>query len=71
MERWFAQHSSNGDRNNQMIKYALALLDNGMTLPEIETRVKQFNASLSNGMEQSEIDATIMRTVARKFTEAA
>jgi hypothetical protein len=71
MERWFAQHISNGDRNNQMIKYALALLDSGMTLPEIETRVKQFNASLSNGMDQSEIDATIMRTVARKFTEAA
>jgi hypothetical protein len=71
LERWFAQNISNGDRNNQMIKYALALLDNGMTLPEIETRVTQFNASLSNGMEQSEIDSTIMRTVARKFTEAA
>lgn len=71
LERWFAQRIHTGDRNNQMIKYALALVDSGMELMEVQKRVFTFNNSLSNGLDQDEIETTVMRTVARRFTEAA
>jgi hypothetical protein len=71
LERWFAQRFTTGDRNNQMIRYALALLDSGMELIEIEQRVKSFNASLPNGLDTQELENTVMRTVAKKFMEGA
>ena len=39
MERWFAQRMVSGNRNNLMIKYALALVDSGMTLVEVTQQV--------------------------------
>ena len=69
LERWFAQHFVDGDRNNQMIRFALTLLDTNMALYDIEQRVLHFNASLANGLSEDEIRNTVMRTVARKFSE--
>ena len=66
LERWFAQRIANGNRNNQMIKFALALADSGMSYPEIETKVLSFNSRLSNGLPLEEIQSTILQTVAKK-----
>lgn len=67
LERWFAQRIAAGNRNNQMIKYALALVDSGMTLPEVQTRVLEFNKIISNGLSEDEINSTIMVTVAKRY----
>ncbi len=67
LERWFAQRMASGNRNNHMIKYALALYDNGMTITEIETAVKSFNKKLSNPLSETEIDSTVMVTIGKKF----
>lgn len=69
LQRWFAQRIHEGDRNNQMIKFALTLLDAGLSLVEIEQNVKSFNDYLSNGLSDDELDNTIMKTVAKKYTE--
>ena len=68
LERWFAQRISTGNRNNQMIKYALALVDNGLSYQEVENHVKGFNSKLSNPLPETELQSTILVTVAKKYT---
>lgn len=67
LERWFAQRISEGNRNDNMLKFALALVTSGLGLAEIKKRVFSFNKSLPNPLEVVEIDTTIMRTVANKI----
>lgn len=67
LERWFAQRMTHGNRNNQMIKYALALLDSGFDLPTISSQVHSFNKKLSNPLPSNEIDATVLKTVAKRI----
>jgi len=67
LERWFAERMVMGNRNNQMIKYALALLDSGLSFPEVEQRVIQFNSKIDNGLSENELQSTIIRSVASRF----
>lgn len=67
LERWFAQRIATGNRNNQMIKYALALMDGGMDLVQVQKQVHEFNRKLNNPMTEDEIDTTIMVTVGKRF----
>lgn len=71
LERWFASKMVAGDRNNQMIKYALALVDTGMDLQQVRTQVHAFNGKLSEPLSEIELDSTIMVTVARKLQAKA
>ena len=70
LERWFAQRFAEGNRNNQMIKFALALVDSGMSYPEVETKVIAFNAKISNGLAADELQRTVLVTVAKKYQSA-
>lgn len=67
LERWFAQRIAAGNRNNQMIKYALALVDSGMNLQDVSNQVHAFNKKLNNSLSETEIDSTILATVAKRF----
>ncbi len=67
LERWFAQRMAMGNRNNQMLKYALALVDSGMNLYEVTQQVHDFNKRISNALPESEIDNTIMVSVAKRY----
>lgn len=69
LERWFAQRMAVGNRNENMIKFALALVDGGMTLQEVNDAVYSFNKKLSNSLPESEISQTIMKTVAKRFVK--
>ena len=68
LERWFAQRIATGNRNNNMIKFALALVDGGLDLLTVQKQVMAFNKKLNNPLPDDEIEATIMRTVARQYT---
>ena len=50
-----------------MIKFALALVDAGMSYPEVEEKVLAFNKKLSNGLPVEELRQTVLVTVARKI----
>lgn len=67
LERWFAQRIASGNRNNQMLKYALALVDTGMDLIDVQKQVVEFNGKINNPLPASEIETTIMRTVAKRY----
>ncbi|WP_299198241.1 primase C-terminal domain-containing protein [uncultured Amphritea sp.] len=69
LERWFAERMEPGNRNNQMIKYALALLDGGLDYPSIEARVIHFNDQLQSPLSENELRMTVLKTVARKSTQ--
>ena len=69
LERWFAERMEPGNRNNQMIKYALALLDGGLDYPSIESRVIHFNQQLENPLSEVELQSTVLRTIGRKVSK--
>lgn len=68
LERWFAERMVMGNRNNQMIKFAMALSDTGMLYPEVEERVLAFNEKIDNGLAVTELRSTVLRSVARKMS---
>ena len=59
---------ASGNRNNQMIKFALALVDSGMNLIEVQKAVLSFNDKLSNKLAEDEINSTIMVTVGKRLS---
>ena len=68
LERWFAARMAEGNRNNNMVKFALALVDSGMNLIEVSTQVHAFNKKLNNPLPDNEIDTTIMVTVGKRYS---
>lgn len=71
LERWFAQRIASGSRNNQMLKYALALVDSGMDLIDVTSQVHAFNKKINNPLSESEIDNTILVSVAKRYALTA
>ena len=67
LERWFAQRIAVGNRNDNMAKYAFALVDSGMSLIDVQNAVHSFNKKLNNPLSENEIDGTIMVSVAKQF----
>lgn len=66
LERWFAEKMSSGNRNNHLIRFALALVDSGVSYNEIEGRVLHLNKSIQNPLTEDEIRNTVLVTVAQK-----
>ena len=67
LERWFAVRIAEGNRNNNMAKFAFALVDAGLTYTELEARVIAFNRKLSNGLSQDELKMTILKSAASRI----
>lgn len=67
LERWFAQRMAEGNRNNNMLRFAMALKDGGLDFLDISKMVKDFNRKISNPLPEDELDATVLRSVASKF----
>ena len=67
LERWFAQRIAVGNRNDNMAKYAFALVDSGMSLIDVQNAVHSFNKKLNNPLPENEIDGTIMVSVAKRY----
>lgn len=68
LERWFAQRIASGNRNNQMIKFAFALVDSGMDYNSVESCVTSFNAKLPNSLSNEELQNTIFQSIAKKYS---
>jgi hypothetical protein len=69
LERWFAEKMSSGNRSNEMIKYALMLVDSGRELLDVQTAVMELNDKLKDPLSLQEITDTILKTVARTIRE--
>lgn len=69
LERWFALQMSAGNRNNMLARFAFVLVDSGLSLPEIETRVIGLNNSQSDKLSMAEIQQTVLRSVAQRIQQ--
>lgn len=67
LERWFAQRIVNGNRSNQMIKFALAIADSGTDHVTARNQVIEFNRKLPDPIDQSELERTILVTLAKHY----
>lgn len=70
-ERWIATQFHEGNRNNTLLRYAMALVDKkGMRKThEVRAHVENLNSRLQNGISSDRIQNTIMRSVARRIAE--
>ena len=69
LERWFASRMEPGNRNNMLFKYAMILVDNGLSLREVEVKLKKFNKQLSDPVTDEELDKSILVSVAKKVKQ--
>ena len=69
LERWFAQRMEAGNRNNNMLKFAMALYDSGYNYNQIEDKVIAFNNKLSSKLAEMELRTTVLVSVAKKFSK--
>ena len=67
LERWVIRTAKDGNTNNQLIKYALVLVDSSFGYNEIYERVKNLNSKLSKSLSDAEILSTVMKTVGNRL----
>jgi len=69
MERWFLSKTGDGNRNKQLIKYALMLVDSDMDLHSVQSNVLAFNSKLADKLTETEIMSTIMMSVSKAIVK--
>jgi len=62
MERWFCMKTKIGNRSNQLIKYALMLVDAGLDFETVQNKVLSLNSKIPDSMTETEITSTILMT---------
>lgn len=67
LDRWFINQINEGNRNNNLIKYALALVDSGLGLHEVMERVRLLNTKIASPLDSAEINNTIAKTVSKRY----
>lgn len=63
LERWVISNSSEGKRNNLVLRYALVLVDSGLDLISCQQKIAELNAKIDKPLSDKEIENTIMVTV--------
>lgn len=69
LERWFLNHTGDGNRNQMMHKYGMALVDSEYSLEQIRSALLSFNHKLPEGIDEDEINSTVMITVTKAITK--
>lgn len=69
LEGWFAAKISDGNRNNMMLRFAMALVDNGVGFDEVAARTVDFNKKLPEPLDEGELHRTVLVSVAKKYDE--
>ena len=67
LERWFASRMAEGNRNNNLFKYGMALVDSGLSFEEVAAKIKKFNKQLNNPLPDEEVEKSVLVTIAKKF----
>jgi hypothetical protein len=67
LERWLLNQCTSGNRNNTILKFALMLVDMGLTVVEVSRQVTEFNNKLPNPLGTDELHDTVLRTVTKRM----
>ena len=71
LERWVINNTGDGNRNNQLMKYAFILVDAGYEFEPIRQRVSSLNDKLADKLDEAEIMGSIMITVGKALARRA
>lgn len=71
LERWVINNTGDGNRNNQLLKYAYILVDAGQDFEGVRSRVMSLNDKLADKLDEAEIMSTIMITVGKALARRA
>jgi hypothetical protein len=67
LERWVVNNTGDGNRNTQLYKYAMVLIDTGKNFEQIRQAVISLNSKLQGSLDEVEIYSTIMSSVSKKM----
>jgi len=71
LERWVINNTGDGNRSNQLIKYAYILVDAGFDFEGVRTRLMDLNDKLPSKLSEAEVMGTIMITVSKAINKRA
>lgn len=69
IERWFVNNTGSGNRSNQLIKFALMLVDSGKSLNQVESAVLDLNEKLADKLPEEEVMTTIMVSARKAYAK--
>lgn len=69
LERWVINNTGDGNRNNQLLRYAMILVDAHFDFEEIRQRVTSLNDKLVDKLEDHEVMGTVMVTVSKAIAK--
>lgn len=67
LERWFVNNTPDGNRNNQLIKYAYALIDTGDDINTIQLKIMELNRKLNKPLDEREVMTTVIASATNRF----
>ncbi|QEG09285.1 DNA primase [Stenotrophomonas phage Pokken] len=71
LQRWFAQKiNSEGNRNNNLLRYAMSLVDSGWQLLDVQNALLSFNQMLESPLDDTEIRSTILVSVGKRYQKS-
>lgn len=65
IERWFVNNTGSGNRNNMLLRYGMLLVETGLDLPSIQSKVVDLNKKLASPLNENELMSTIMYSVGK------
>ena len=68
LERWVINNIGDGNRNNQLLRYAMILVDAGFGFDSIRQKVMTLNDKLPDKLSEAEVLSTIMITVTKRLS---
>lgn len=66
LERWFLNNTGEGNRSNMILKYGLALIDNGYNFESVHNAITVFNSKIVEPLAEAELASTVMLTLAKR-----
>lgn len=67
IQRWVYENTGEGNRSNQLYRYAMILVDMGCQFHEVEQSLLELNNNLRDPLPEKEIKNTILLTVSKKI----
>lgn len=67
LERWFINNTGNGNRNNQLYRYAMCLVDMGQDIDSLRNNVLALNAKLEQPLPEAEVLTSVIVSASKKM----
>lgn len=67
LERWFLNNMDVGNRNNNLLNFAMMLHDAGCAYDDLSDKVKHLNDRSVSPLTKEEVEMTVLKSVAQKY----